>query len=123
MKLGDRKIADNENVASQEFVSSLSIRLLDKERQKGARVQVKTQCASSSRSSDRSLPASSAGFVFGRRRFAASHSRSESDTGPTGTGTGLNSTTGFPWRVMSTPSPLRARSISSDRLFFASATL
>jgi hypothetical protein len=56
-------------------------------------------------------------------RRAASQSRSAGDTGRAGSGIGLSSATGRPWRVMTTPSPFKARSMSSGSRFFASATL
>jgi hypothetical protein len=41
-----------------------------------------------------------------------------------GTGcTGFSSTTGWPRRVMTIPSPFKARSISFESWFFASATV
>jgi hypothetical protein len=55
-------------------------------------------------------------------RAGASHS-CISLSGTVGREAGRSSTTGLPWRVMTTSSPCKARSISLGSVFFASATL
>ena len=55
--------------------------------------------------------------------WTASASALKGDTGRAGSGIGLSSATGRPWCVMTTPSPFKARSMSSGSRFFASATL
>jgi drug/metabolite transporter (DMT)-like permease len=77
---------------------------------------------SSSRMVRSRVPASVAGMRE-PTRCAATQSRSAAVTGRGRRGTGASSTTGRPRRVMTTRSPPMARSISSDRWLFASATL
>jgi hypothetical protein len=94
----------------------------DKHCDENARVQIKTHFSPSSRISLMSVPASVLGMVL-PTRLARSHSMSASAIGR-GTGrTGFNSTTGWPRRVMTIRSPLKAQSISFESWFFASATV
>jgi hypothetical protein len=84
-------------------------------------IEVKAQRPALSRSRLSSAPASSATGAWPERR-PASQSRSSGVILRAGYATGRSSTTGLPCRVITTPSPRSARSISSDRRFLASTT-
>src|ERR1017187_5726216 len=105
-----------------EGLSAYGKRVVRKQRNENTSIKIDAHRSSSSLIALTSLPAS---FVADNRliRRLASQSRSVPETAPAGSGIGFSSTTGWPCRVMTTPSPLRARSISSDNWFLALAML
>jgi hypothetical protein len=124
-EFGRRKVAYDQRrgISFEEIVGTPAERLRGEQRDQETRVEVPGQrCQSLSRSSLRRVPAS----VLARSRFAGrarSQSRSSLAIGRGGGRTGFSSITGCPRRVITIASPPRARSISFDSWFFASATL
>ena len=114
------KIADENNcrMGCQKARGARACRVDHEQGNKDTRVEIKAHYSPSSRMSLTSGPASISG-IFRPTRFAGSHSMSASVIGRGAGRTGFNSTTGSPRRVMTIPSPFRARSISFDSWFLA----
>src|SRR5207248_5023143 len=120
-EFGGAKIANHEifAVRHQKGLGANAGRVDHKQSDENACVKVEAHLSPSSRISLRSVPASVLG-IFLPTRLARSHSMSASVIGRVGGCKGFNSTTGWPRRVITTPSPLSARSINFDKWFFAS---
>jgi hypothetical protein len=123
-KLRNSKIADKQitRAGLDKCLGAFAERLGHQKVNNHARVEIQVQRQSSSRICRINVTASVSAGVS-RARRALSHSKSASVIRRGCRFTDLSSTTGSPWRVITTPSPSRARLINSDNLFFASATV
>ena len=123
-KLRGTKIADNQVIIqiAERLFGPVTEEVHGKQRNNNIDVKIDAHHSHSSRIRRTSAAASRRGIRCPTRRVA-SQSMASGVNGLAGAETGLSSTTGRPCLVITTPSPLRARSSNSDSRFLASTTL
>src|SRR5205807_9770334 len=103
-------------LSTKERIGAGGEQIMGEQGNENARIQIDAHRSQSSLIRVTNVPASSPS-VTRPTLCAASQSTSARETERAGAGTGFNSTTGRPWWVMTTSSPLSARSINSGSRF------